>query len=41
LSEVYEQARTILALQQHLTNAQTNLDNYKSILMQLSRNYAA
>ncbi len=40
LSEVYEQARTILALQQHLANAQANLDNYKNILMHLSRNYA-
>jgi glycosyltransferase involved in cell wall biosynthesis len=40
LSEVSEQARTVLTLQQQVTNAEAYLANYKSILMHLSRNYA-
>ncbi len=41
LSEVFEQARTVLTLQQQVTNAEAFLGNYKNILMHLSRNYAA
>jgi glycosyltransferase involved in cell wall biosynthesis len=41
LSEVFEQARTVLTLQQQVAHAETFLDNYKSILMHLSQNYAA
>ena len=41
LSEVFEQARTILTFQQQVTDAEVCLSNYKNILLQLSRNYAA